>query len=149
LKAVPWEQVPNVYLDSYQVLVNHNQEILKGLTPKSIPELLKSAGTRLEKLRDAVGEPIFPDNRPGFFILTIGGAMALTLVKNGWTLKAGPGVFEFTDGVHNANPFEIISQLMRDELTSEGFQATCDRLGIEEWSLDEVVKSPEAIMRPA
>jgi hypothetical protein len=53
------------------------------------------------------------------------------LLRAGWVLETGPGQpLELVNGAERLNPGEVISRLAEEQETVQGWQATCDRLGI-------------------
>jgi heat shock protein HtpX len=131
LKYVPWDQVAfRVAIPMWQQFVSEYSEPLRGVTAESVPDQVPKLREIGSRIRDPKGMLLSPEQRTARAGRLFAGALALAMIRNGWELQVGPGLFRMTRGNQEFNPFLALDQLMTKKLSREGWTARCQELGI-------------------
>ncbi len=130
LKPVAWDAVGGeVYLPMWTEHVGKHAAILKGVTAAGLPEAmadLPALGRRL-----GAGAKAPKDEAAGRAVALLGAALALALVREGWTLRAEPGAaVSLRKGDAAVEPFKAVEELGTNTLDPAVWRARCDELGI-------------------
>lgn len=129
LTPIRWDEVgTKIYLPMWTKAVADAKPHLAGLTPAALLE----PAVDLVKVGRAAGEKdASVDDARATGRSVLGGALAVALVRRGWTLKADPGdkVTVEQGGVVIA-PFSLFGDVEEKKLTPEQWRATCEAAGI-------------------
>jgi len=134
LEQVAWEEAAmKVYLPQWISRSAEHKAALEGVTPSTLPQVVRDLPDFVAKLtlREV---PYGKRNEEAALIL--GCALAARLYDQGWSCDTGPGrsvVFE--KGGESIEPFSIIPQLTKGELTDAVWTDRCRTSGIATLSL--------------
>lgn len=122
--SIPWEETgPRVLLPVWRESARRNAELLRGVTPASLPEavrrLYKQAPTNdVEQSR-------------GFAVGLAGAALATHLDDLGWMCDSTPGKpVAFTRDGRTIEPFTVAVKLQKGELTATQWNEECRAAGL-------------------
>jgi heat shock protein HtpX len=134
LKQLAWEEAAmTVYLPQWQSRSAEHATALRGVTPSSLPQVVRELPAFVAKLtlREV---PYGKRNEEAALIL--GCALAARLHDHGWSCDTGPGrSVVFQKGEQSIEPFSIVPQLTRGELTDDAWLDRCRAGGIDTLSL--------------
>ena len=122
--SIPWEETgPRVLLPVWREHVRRNAELLRDVTPASIPEVLprlykKAPTSDIEQSR-------------GFAVAVAGAALATRLDDLGWMCDSTPGKpVAFTRDGRTIEPFGVAVKLQKGELTAAQWNEECHAAGL-------------------
>jgi heat shock protein HtpX len=130
LEPIEWEEVLNrVWLPRWQSQADWQSEGLRGTTVATLVEDLSSGAlaVRLKNFQQALSTA---EQRAQAAVNVTGCAIALALLRDGWTLQTSPGQVYCTKNGECLAPFELVLKIAQGELTEEGWKSFCDRVGI-------------------
>jgi hypothetical protein len=136
LRLVPWESVlEEVYIPMWRGLVANYTEGLAGVTPDSLPNIIKNLSQFTTVMAGKAKRPQSFDSSGSWHqraSTTIGAALALALRKAGWALSMAPAepVVASRNGLQ-MRPFEVLGRLMAGSLTAEAWREQCASAGIQ------------------
>jgi hypothetical protein len=131
LKYVPWDEVAlRLTIPTWELSVREYPDPLRGVTAESVPDQVPKLREIGSRIRDPKGMLLSPEQRTVRAGRLFASALALAMVRNGWELQVGPGLFRLTRGNQEFNPFLAVDQLMTKKLSQEGWTARCQELGI-------------------
>lgn len=140
LTHIDWDKVPaEVTVPFWRNVTAEYGQLLDGVTCASLPDVISRLPEIGSKIRDPKGMLLTHEQRTQRAEFLLGAGLALTLLENGWELKAQPGVFRFQKGSASFSPFALIRELIEGKLTRESWQNRCQELGL----------SPQPLFRPA
>lgn len=130
LQQLAWEEAAlKVYLPQWQSRSSEHKAALAGMTPSSLPQVVRELPAFVAKLtlREV---PYSKRNEEAALIL--GCALAARLHDDGWACDTGPGrsVVFAKDG-ESIEPFSIVPQLTRGELSDDAWVGRCRASGID------------------
>ena len=94
--------------------------------PDEVPKL-REIGSRI---RDPRGMLLSHEQRTVRAAGLFAGALGLAMIRSGWELRVGPGLFRMTQGDREFNPFLAVNQLVTKKLSREAWSAQCQELGL-------------------
>ncbi len=129
LKTVSWDEMGDkVFLPMWRERALESAPLLQVMTPASFPDLaprLAELGAKISK------EPISKEDARSLAGSTLSAALALALVRAGWSLRVDPGESAtLTRGGESLEPFAVFPALEKEELTADAWRARCAALGI-------------------
>lgn len=131
LKYVPWDDVATrVTVPGWQQFVSEYSEPLRGVTPESFPDQVPKLREIGARIRDPKGMLLSPEQRTARAGGLFAAALALAMIRSGWELQIGPGLFRMSCGSQEFNPFLSFNQLMSNKLSREAWAARCQELGL-------------------
>ncbi len=144
-EAMDWaESGEKVFLPRWRNQVGAKRDVLRGLTPLTLPGALSrraAVGSRWRRLSEAPSEPGGPPPLIGI----VGAAMVLLLVDRGWTLACEPGAeVSVTRGSTTFLPFREISDLAAGSVDEAAWGARCRETGIADVPLESADPGPES-----
>jgi heat shock protein HtpX len=144
LRPVRWEDVgTRVYLPQWQERVQEYAPLLKGITPRALPELAQKLDKFGKGLGLSVGKTLGRQEAADLAVATLGAALAVTLKRRGWALAAEPGVaVTLTRGDATIEPFHVLLRLASDDLPAEVWRHQCAQCEIADLSLGSVAVAP-------
>jgi Zn-dependent protease with chaperone function len=149
LKLVGWDDVlEQVYIPMWRSLVDTYAEGLAGVTPDSLPEIIKNLTQFTTVMAGKARRRQSFDSSGSWHeraSTTIGAAVALALRKAGWTLSMAPGepVVATRDG-RQIRPFEALGRLMSGNLTADVWREQCTSAGIQRVDFGKLVADAPA-----
>lgn len=131
LKYVLWDDVAiRVTIPGWQQFVSEYAEHLRGVTPESFLDQVPKLREIGSRIRDPKGMLLSPDQRTVRAAGLFAAALALAMIRSGWELQVGPGMFRMSRGSHEFNPFLAVNQLMTNKLSREAWIARCQELSL-------------------
>ncbi|MAG36555.1 MAG: hypothetical protein CL878_09980 [Dehalococcoidia bacterium] len=131
LQSLSWDEVGRqVYLPRWEKLVGQDSEFLAKETPSTLPERARDLAAWGAKLQEPEGAQIALDQRDRFAASTLGAALAVVLVQEGWLLHALPGELYLDRNGEKISPFEVVPRLAAGTLNPEAWQQQCVTAGI-------------------
>jgi Zn-dependent protease with chaperone function len=134
LEQLAWEEAAmKVYLPQWRSRSAEHAAALQGVTPSTLPQVVRELPAFVAKLtlREV---PYGKRNEEAALIL--GCALAARLHDHGWACDTGPGrSVVFQKGEQSIEPFSIIPQLTKGDLTDVVWADRCRAGGIESLSL--------------
>jgi heat shock protein HtpX len=144
LKPVKWDEAgTRVFLPLWENMVGEQAAVLKGVTPRTLPELARDLTAPASKVKNPPGELPGPEQRAEIAADALGAAIALTLHRQGWTIHALPGELYFQRGDLRIEPFMVCRRLASGELTPETWYEQCAREGLSDLRLDVVASGQQ------
>jgi Zn-dependent protease with chaperone function len=143
LKFVAWDNVlEQVYIPMWRDLVATYAEGLSGVTPESLPDIIKNLSRFTTVMAGKAKQRQSFDSSRGWHeraSTTIGAALALALRRAAWTLSMAPGepVVASRDG-RQIRPFEALGRLMSGTITAEAWREQCAAAGIHGFDLGKL-----------
>lgn len=134
LKPIRWEDVgTQVYAPMWTKAVDEGRAAIRGLTPAQLP----GRSSDLERLgRELLGKKGDRDELRGHAGFVLGAALAVALLRRGWTLRAEPGdPVTLEQGGVVLSPFSLFGDLEEQRMTAEQWVALCARAGISDLDL--------------
>jgi heat shock protein HtpX len=131
LNYVPWDEVAlRVTIPGWQQFVSEYSGPLMGVTAESVPDQVPKLREIGSRIRDPKGMLLSHDQRTARAGGLFAAALALAMIRNGWEIQVGPGMFRMFRGNQEFNPFLTINQLMTNKLSPEAWAARCQELGL-------------------
>jgi heat shock protein HtpX len=135
LKPIRWEDVgTQVYVPLWTKATLEAKARLTGLTPALLPDRLPE----LERLgRDLIApKPIDKKDARAHGASVLGAALAVALVRRGWSLHADPGDrVTLEQGGASVSPFTLFDDLAEKTMTVDQWRALCTGAGISDLDL--------------
>ena len=129
LNYVPWDEVAlRVTIPGWQQFVSEYSGPLMGVTAESVPDQVPKLREIGSRIRDPKGMLLSHDQRTARAAGLFAAALALAMIRNGWEIQVGPGMFRMFRGNQEFNPFLTINQLMTNKLSPEAWAARCQEL---------------------
>jgi heat shock protein HtpX len=143
LSALDWDQVAQVvYTPLWQQSAEPFRPLLSAVTAEALPRVLETPGSLLAELRQQVGRPLNEDEQHYALARATGTVLASALLERGWTAQVAPGeAIRFERDGKSFDPFAVSFHLMRGDVTPEGWQTTCQELGIHGMTLGGVAQN--------
>jgi len=135
LKLVAWDDVlKQVYIPMWRDLVSTYAEGLSGVTPESLPDIIKNLSQFTTVMASKAKRRQSFDSSGSWHeraSTTIGAALALALRRAEWTLSMAPGepVVASREG-RQMRPFEVLGRLMSGSLKADAWHEQCTSAGI-------------------
>ena len=146
LNYVPVDKMATgVAIPSWEKFVTEYAEALKGVTVETVPNQLANLREIGSRIRDPKGMLLSPHQRTVRAGRLFASAVALLMIRNGWELQVQPGMFRMRHGDRELNPFELMGQLMKAQLTREAWRARFNQVGLLQLALlpeDAVAAEP-------
>ena len=144
MRPLTWESVfQQVWAPTWRSRAASQSEALRGLTAGRIAEALRSG-----ELRQKIKNPpnTWPTNHERAQMAEGAAvcAFALALLADGWTFHIMPGDSFCEKNGHRLEPFKVVPQLAKGEITAEQWVELCAQTGISELSLSEGISSGAA-----
>jgi heat shock protein HtpX len=131
LSYVSWDDVATrVTIPGWQQFVSEYSEPLRGITPESLPDHVSKFREIGSRIRDPRGRLLSPEQRTARAAGLFAAAFALAMIRIGWELQVGPGLFRMSRGNQEFNPFMAVDQLMANKLSREAWTARCQELNL-------------------
>jgi heat shock protein HtpX len=147
LKYVSWDDVAiRVTIPGWQQFVSEYSEPLRGVTAESLPDEVPKLREIGSRIRDPKGVLLSPDQRTARAAGLFAAALALAMIRSGWELQVGPGLFRMSRGDREFNPFLAVNQLMAKKLSRVAWTVLCQDLGLSQLVL---LPSSSAEQNPA
>lgn len=136
-QPLKWQEIgTSVYVPLWEQTHQRYAEALRGTTFASLPDLIDAPDSLVTAIQDFADRPLSKEDILGKAASVLGVALALALLRQGWTLEMGPGAKTILSKDNsNICPFEVPWQLMTRELTAAAWQQECHEAGIAELSL--------------
>ena len=130
LQPLDWNEVgPKVYMPPWKHLVTANANNLKGITVGNLPATVSQRA--LLPWVTAQGHRVVESYQETLANTVIGAALALALIKHGWTLEVAPGAAVVVrNGEHSLEPFTVSDSLGSKKLSAEDWEKQCHKFGI-------------------
>lgn len=130
LKYVSWDDVAiRVTIPGWQHFVSEYAEPLRGITAESLPDEVPKLRQIGSRIRDPKGMLLSPEQRTTRAAGLFAAALALAMIRSGWELQVGPGLFRMSRGDREFNPFLAVNQLIDKKLSREAWSVQCHDLG--------------------
>jgi heat shock protein HtpX len=131
LKYVSWDDVAiRVTIPGWQQFVSEYAEPLRGITAESLPDEVPKLRQIGSRIRDPKGMLLSPEQRTTRAAGLFAAALALAMIRSGWELTVGPGLFRMSRGDREFNPFLAVNHLVDKKLSREDWSVRCQDLGI-------------------
>jgi len=139
LKPIAWEDaLPQVYIASWRKTVQSQADALRKLTAASLGKELYS--WELRNHLKFPGMAPSNDQRDSVAIPLAGCALAIALMREGWTPYSAPGeAITFSKNDRTISPFELMYQVSRAEMKPEQWLERCEEYGITNLVVDPAV----------
>jgi hypothetical protein len=113
--------------------VEEGRAKIRGLSPAQLP----GRSSELERLgRDLLGKPGDRDELRSHAGFILGAALAVALLRRGWSLRAEPGdPVTLEQGGVLLSPFSLFGDLEEKRMTPEQWVALCAQAGISDLDL--------------
>lgn len=147
LQPIAWSDVSRrVYLPNYEKTLREHSEVLAGITPRALPEIVserQSFTNYLERnaiyLERKTKKVPSREGTSGFTSTMIGAALALALHQHGWAIDASPGApVTMQRGDEKIDTFSVVLRLLSGELTADTWRAQCERADIADLDLGKI-----------
>jgi len=134
LQQLAWEEAASkVYLPQWKSRSAEHKAALEGVTPSTLPQVVRELPEFVAKL--TLREVPYA-NRNEEAALILGCALAARLYDQGWSCDTGPGrSVVFQKGEESIEPFSIVPQLTKGELSDAVWTDRCRTSGIATLSL--------------
>jgi Zn-dependent protease with chaperone function len=138
MQPIAWEAVgAQALLPRWEEIVSEHRPVLKGITPKALPEVtrdLSEFGTML------VGPDEVPPDDPDVLreasIGVLGAALLVALHTRGWRVSALPGEAVACERDRSRiEPFKVVEQMASNQLGTAAWRQTCEAEGIARFDL--------------
>jgi len=131
LKTVSWDRiVETVFIPAWSRTVKDHSKLLAGMTPQSIPALLRQITTGGSLLPDPPGMLLTPAQRIERFRAFLRFALSLTLRREGWELSVISGSIRLEKSGTTLDPTEILADLETGKMTAGSWLEQCRNLDI-------------------
>jgi hypothetical protein len=118
-----------VTIPGWQHFVSEYAEPLRGITAESLPDEVPKLRQIGSRIRDPKGMLLSPEQRTTRAAGLFAAALALAMIRSGWELTVGPGLFRMSRGDREFNPFLAVNQLIDKKLSREAWSVQCHDLG--------------------
>jgi Zn-dependent protease with chaperone function len=130
-KPVAWELIgPVMYIPLWRGFTEAYREILLPYTIGDIPTALANLPQIAAQIRDPKGTLLTREQRAERCLSLVWMAFTVTLLANGWRLRAAPGECSVHKDGQALAPNELIHRLKEGAITEADYRALADRLGI-------------------
>lgn len=132
LVPITWDDVASaVYLEQWTNLIEERGAWLEGITPESLPEVIKDVRPLALTYQDVIGQLPPPETFQQIVTMSLGASLAVHLAARGWTLNERPslGFIMRKDG-REVHPFGVLPRLAMGDLSPEGWRKQCEEMAI-------------------
>lgn len=144
LRPLAWDSVlERVWLPTWRNRVASQTEALQGLTIANLPHALWSGELR-QKIKNPAGTWPTTEQRAQMAQGTAACALALALLRDGWTFHMLPGESFCEKNGHRLEPFNVVPKLAKQEITQQQWAELCIETGISDLSLSAEISSGAA-----
>jgi len=144
LRPVAWDAVwEQVWLPTWRNRAASQAEALHGLTVANLPKALWSGELR-QKIKNPAGTWPTTDQRVQMVQGTAACALALALLRDGWTFHMLPGESFCEKNGHRLEPFNVVPKLAKQQITQQQWTELCIETGISDLSLSAEISSGAA-----
>src|SRR5262249_25168338 len=118
-------------LPRWTKLVQEHRGALSGLTPATLPDVLRDPAAFARRLNDPGKDTPSRDDLRRWAMQTLATALTVALLNAGWELHAPPGEDVFcTQGSLRITPFTVVKTLASGALAPEVWREQCEAAGI-------------------
>ena len=145
LTQVEWDElVEKATIPSWTKHVNTYFRLLNNATAETLPDAVGRLAQMGPQIRDPQGTLLSPEQRVARAADLLAMALGLALYRQRWTLCFQPGEKYLQRDSFRLNPFEMVRQLAKKDMTREAWQTLCQNLGISQLSLVPAEALPPA-----
>jgi Zn-dependent protease with chaperone function len=131
LQPVTWDEVgTKVTVPAWKEFVGRHASLLEGIRAESLPEAVRKLPEMGSSIPDPKGMLLTREQRAqraqGLLAMKLG----LTLLDQGWELRAEPGEIYVKRGNDRLDPFLTLADLASGKLSAETWVSKCRELGI-------------------
>jgi len=149
LKDITWDDVATtVHVEEWKRQVTAHAASLAEVEIKDLPNLATDRVALDALFRHPARKSLTSDQRVSIMLSTLGSALCLLLLDNGWTLHVSPGepiVFRKSD--LEFEPFTFLHQLIKRELSAKDWEKKYRETGIADLGFAQL--KIEAVEAPA
>jgi heat shock protein HtpX len=132
LVPITWDDVASaVYLEQWTHLIEERGAWLQGLTPASLPEVVKDVRPLAASYQQVIGQLPPGEAFQQIVTMSLGASLAVHLAGRGWRLNERPslGFVMHKDG-EDIQPFGVLPRLAMGDISPEDWLRQCEETGI-------------------
>lgn len=132
LVPITWDDVASaVYIDQWTNLIEERGGWLEGVTPDSLPEVVKDIRLLAAGYQQVIGQLPPGEAFQQIVTMSLGASLAVHLASRGWQLNERPslGFIMRKDG-KEVQPFGVLPKLAMGDLSPDGWRRQCTEMGI-------------------
>ncbi len=132
LVPITWDDVASaVYIDQWTHLIEERGAWLEGVTPESLPVIVKDIRPLAASYQQAIGQLPPGEAFQQIVTMSLGASLAVHLAGRGWALNERPSLgFIMRKNGEEVHPFGVLPKIAMGDLSPEDWRKQCEQMGI-------------------